>query len=298
MAFANFPISDSNWQQQQRIETSDIVQKGNTLTGKVSVTNYNIPFATKTSREHVIGGAVSFQVKVVTAMLSNGHMIVYNNLIFVQFLKRRQNDELNYTIKFTAPELHIQNKRFTSDDGTWHLIHENKRQQYTFEVSILLEVMSCINSFAVLHTDEELTDFELRGVDGSVHMHRAVMAASSPVLRRMLGGMWRETAEGCVDMPGTTRATLQDLKDYVYLGTLPESGLEELLLLSSYYMMPELEKRCVDKIVQNVTVESAFEVIEFAAKNKMTQLLLAVLDCVQSGTICVTAMRDHLQQAE
>ncbi|XP_022814107.1 uncharacterized protein LOC111347927 isoform X2 [Spodoptera litura] len=300
MAFANFSKADGNWQphSQQRIETTEVVQKNNSLTAKVSVTNYNIPFATKTSREYVIGGVVSFQIKVVTAMVSNGHTMVYNNLIFVQFLKRRQNDELTYSIKFAAPELHMRDKQFTSDDGMWHLVHENKRQQYTFEVSVLLEVMPRVNSFAILYDDEELTDFELRGVDGSVRMHRAVMAASSPVLRRMLGGMWREATEGCVDMPGTTRATLQDLKNYVYMRTLPDSGLEELLLLSSYYMMPELEKRCVDKIVQNITAGSAFEVIEFAAKNKMTQLMLAVLDCVQSGSICVTEMRDHLQQPE
>ncbi|KAH9631854.1 hypothetical protein HF086_014326 [Spodoptera exigua] len=286
----------NSYQSNLRIDITDVVLKGNSLVATVSVTNYNIPFVTKTSRELIIGGVVGFQVKVVTAMISNGHMTVYNNLVFVQFIKRRQNDELNYVLKLTATDLNIEDKRFTSDDGTWHLINENKRLQYTFQVNILLEVVPRVNSFASLHDDEELTDFELRGVDGSVHMHRAVLAAASPVLRRMLGGVWRETKEGFVDMPGTSRATLQDLKNYVYLRTLPETGLEELLLLSSYYMMPELEERCVDKLVQNVTAENAFEVIEFAAKNKMTQLMLAVLECVESGLVHVSEMRNHLQK--
>ncbi|XP_022814312.1 uncharacterized protein LOC111348060 isoform X1 [Spodoptera litura] len=282
------------------IDTSDVVINGNKLTANMTVNNYNIPYATKTSPEQVIGGVVGFQVKVVTALTDGQscNMTMYNNLVFVQFVKRRQNDELNYVLKLTVPELDIEDKRFTSDDGIWHLINENKRQNYTFNVTVQLEVVPRVNSFASLHDDEELTDFELRGTDGSVHMHRAVLAAASPVLRRMLGGVWRETEEGCAEMPGTTRVTLQDLKNYLYLRTLPDTGVEELLLLSSCYMMPELEKRCVDKLVQNITPEKTLEMIEFAAKNKMTQLMLAVLDCVQSSIVRVADMRNHLQQPE
>ncbi|XP_035434861.1 uncharacterized protein LOC118265783 isoform X2 [Spodoptera frugiperda] len=283
-----------------RIDITDVVINGNKLTAKVSVTNHHIPYVTKLCREQVIGGVVSFQIKVVTAITSDEHsrMTVYNNLVFVKFVKRRQNDELNYVMKLTSPELNVEDQRFTSDDGTWHLINESRRQQLAFDITVLLEVVPRVNSFACLYDDEELTDFEMRGMDGSVHVHRAVLAAASPVLRRMLGGVWRETAEGCADMSSTTRATLQDLKNYLYLRTLPDTGVEELLLLSACYMMPELEKRCVDKLVSNLTPQNTVEMIEFAAKNKMTQLMLAVLDCVQSSIVRVADMRDYLQQPE
>lgn len=280
------------------MEPRDVIQKGNSLNGKLSVTNYNTPFATKTSPEFLISGSAVFQVKLIAAQINNGHTNVYNNLIFVRFTKRRPDDDLTYTIKFTSNELGIVDKCFTSDDGTWHLIYENKKQQFTFDVAVQMEVAPCASSFASLHEDTELTDFELRGEDGSVHMHRAVLAAASPVLRRMLGGEWRETAEGHVEVPGTSTATLQNFKNYVYLHTLPESGLEELLLLSSYYMMPELEQRCVDKLVHNVTALNACDMIEFSAKHKVTRLLLAILECVQSGAINVNDMRDHFTRAE
>ncbi|KAF9803555.1 hypothetical protein SFRURICE_008710 [Spodoptera frugiperda] len=282
------------------IDITDVVINGNKLTAKVSVTNHHIPYVTKLCREQVIGGVVSFQIKVVTAITSDEHsrMTVYNNLVFVKFVKRRQNDELNYVMKLTSPELDVEDQRFTSDDGTWHLINESRRQQLAFDITVLLEVVPRVNSFACLYDDEELTDFEMRGMDGSVHVHRAVLAAASPVLRRMLGGVWRETAEGCADMTSTTRATLQHLKNYLYLRTLPDTGVEELLLLSACYMMPELEKRCVDKLVSNLTPQNTVEMIEFAAKNKMTQLMLAVLDCVQSSIVRVADMRDYLQQPE
>lgn len=275
------------------MEVKNAVQRGNTLQVRLGVTNYNTPFTTKTSPEYVISGSAIFQVKVIAAQVNNGHTNVYNNLLFIRFFKIHQDDDLTYAIKFSSSELGITNKNFISDDGTWHLIYDNKKQQYSFDVTVQMDIVPSASSFASLHEDMELTDFELRGEDGSVHMHRAVLAASSPVLRRMLGGTWRETTEGHVDVPGTSKATLQHLKDYVYLHTLPDSGLEQLLLLSSYYMMPDLEQKAVDKLVNSLTAENACDLLEFAAKHKVTRLLLAILECVQSGAVKVNEMRDH-----
>ncbi|CAH0401161.1 unnamed protein product [Chilo suppressalis] len=275
------------------MEVKDVIQRGNTLQAKFGVTNYNTPFATKTSPDYVISGTAVFQVKVIAAQVNNGHTNVYNNLIFVRFVKLRQDDDLTYTIKFSSNELGIVNKSFISDDGTWHLVHDNKRQQYSFDVTVHMDIVPSASSFAMLHEDTELTDFELRGEDGSIRMHRAVLAAASPVLRRMLGGTWREAAEGHVDVPGTSRATLQNLKDYIYLHILPNVGLEQLLLLASYYMMLDLEQKCVDKLVSMLTAENACDLLEFAAKHKVTRLLLAILECVQSGAVQVNEMRDH-----
>lgn len=280
------------------MEAKDVVQRGNLLQMKLGVTNYNTPFATKTSPEYVISGVAVFQARVIAAQVNNGHTNIYNNLIFVRFVKQRHDDDLTYTIKLSSTEFGIAAKTFTTDDGTWHLIHDNKRQQYTFDISVLMDIVPRASSFATLHEDTELTDFELRGEDGSVHMHRAVLAASSPVLRRMLGGTWRETTEGHVDVPGTSRITLQNLKDYVYLHRLPEMGLEQLLLLASYYMMPDLEQKCVDKLVNGLTAQNACELLEFAAKHKVTRLLLAILECVQSGAVKVYEMRDHFIRGE
>lgn len=280
------------------MEAKDVVQRGNLLQVKLGVTNYNTPFATKTSPEYVISGVAVFQARVIAAQVNNGHTNIYNNLIFVRFVKQRHDDDLTYTIKLSSTEFGIAAKTFTTDDGTWHLIHDNKRQQYTFDISVLMDIVPRASSFATLHEDTELTDFELRGEDGSVHMHRAVLAASSPVLRRMLGGTWRETTEGHVDVPGTSRITLQNLKDYVYLHRLPEMGLEQLLLLASYYMMPDLEQKCVDKLVNGLTAQNACELLEFAAKHKVTRLLLAILECVQSGAVKVYEMRDHFIRGE
>lgn len=280
------------------MEEKDLVHQGNLLQVKFAVTNYNTPFATKTSPEYVISGSAIFAVKVIAAQVNNGHTNVYNNLILIKFQKQRPDDELTYLLKLSSHEFGITNKTFISDDGTWHLVHDNKKQQYTFDVEILMDVIPSSGSFATLHSDMELTDIELRGEDGSIRIHRAVLATSSPVLRRMLAGSWRETTEGHVDVAGTSKATLQHLKDYIYLHILPDSGLEQLLLLASYYIMPDLEQKCVDKLVDNLTAQNSCELLEFAAKHKIIRLMLAILDNVQRGTVKVRDMRDYFLRGE
>ncbi|CAG5015131.1 unnamed protein product [Parnassius apollo] len=150
-----------------------------------------------------------------------------------------------------------------------------------------------VTSFETLYDDTELTDFELRAEDGSVKVHKEVLAASSPVLRRMLSGSWRETTEGHVDVPGTSVQTLQHFIDYIYTDTLPHTGLEQILLLGSYYMIPDLEQRCVNTLIKSLSAQNACDLLEFAVKHKVTGLVLAILDCVQSRRVQVTDMRQH-----
>ncbi|XP_045501630.1 speckle-type POZ protein-like isoform X3 [Colias croceus] len=218
----------------------------------------------------------------------------YRNLIFIKFVKRREEVNFKYNIEFTSRALKIINKNFTSDDRNWRLIYDDKRvSSYTIDVSIVMNILPPASAFASLHKDRDFIDFELRGEDGSVHMHKAVLAASSPVLHRMLGGTWKESTEGLVDVPGTTKTTLEAFKDYLYLHSLPDTGLEHLLLLASYYMMPDLEELCVHKLVDCLRAENACDLLEFAAKHKMTRLLIAILESVQNGEVSVEDMREH-----
>lgn len=280
------------------MKATDVVQLGNTLQVKFVVTNYNMPYSRMCSPEYIINSVALFQVQVIVSQVNNGHTNVYYNLIFVRFTKIRPNDDLTYTIKLTSNELSLSNKMFTADEGCYHLICELKKQQYTLDISVQMEIACHVNSFASLHDDDELTDFEMRGEDGSVHVHKVILAAASPVLRRMLCGKWRETTEGHVDIPGASRETLQNLKNYVYCHNLPDKGLKQLLLLASYYMMPALEQKCVDKLVKSLTAENAFELLEFASKNKVTQLLLSILESVQNKTIKVDDVREYVMREE
>lgn len=285
------------------MDSKNLLQHGNTLQVTLDVTFCKTPIETVVSPEYIINGSAIFQVKAFCVFHrdrsygigynNTNNSTTYNNMLFVRFVKLREGDDLTYTLKFNSKALGITNKSFFTNDDTWHLIYESKDPEYSFDVTVKIDIVPSIGPFVSLYEDTELSDFELKGEDGSVHTHRAVLAASSPVLSRMLSGTWRESKEGRVDVPGTSKMTLQHLKDYIYLHTLPETGLEQLLLTASYYMMPVLEQKCVDKLVNTMTVKTAFELLEFATKHKVERLVLAILECVQSGAVKVNDMRDH-----
>ncbi|CAG5015139.1 unnamed protein product [Parnassius apollo] len=264
----------------ERMQTSNLEQRGNKLQVICSLGNEIF----EESCSFSISGCATFQVRAINVENNN-------TLIFVRFFKNCQEDGLTYSITLSSDILSIVKKTLVSDDGTWHLIKEGNLLP-DLDISIVMDTVH-VSSFEALYNDTELTDFELRGEDGSVKVHKAVLAASSNVLRRMLSGSWRETTEGRVDVPGTSVQTLQQFKDYIYLRTLPDTGLEQILLLASYYMIPSLEQKCVNKLMSSLKAQNACDQLEFAVKHKLTRLVLAIFDCVQSGQVDVTEMRQH-----
>ncbi|XP_026319271.1 uncharacterized protein LOC113229806 [Hyposmocoma kahamanoa] len=184
-----------------------------------------------------------------------------------------------------------------SDLGVTGKVLKNFARQYTNIISlrnvnaVLLVALdeNCIkrNPFASLRSDTSLTDFELRCEQGSVPVHRVVLAISSPVLKTFLEGENNWLENSWYRFAKTDLSTLQHLKDYIYMGVLPDDGLENLLLLASCYMMDDLKNECISKILANVTPENALEICEFSIVNKMTKLFLGFLKIVQDGTVKV-----------
>lgn len=282
-----------------------MVQRGNTFQVHFTIFTHNNTPVKNSPVFAIMSGAVAFQARIISSQPENQNSTVFggsnyksaSNFFLVRFFKQYPEDnELTYTIKLACPEFSITDKRLATDDSTWYLIHEVKNisnaMQYSFSIQLIVDVTNIVN-FASLHDDEELLDFELRGEGGVVRFHKAVLAASSPVFRRMLCGTWKEVTEGHVDLSGTSQSTLQNLKNYLYLGTLPATGLEQLLLVALYYMIPQLEQKCVDKLVQELTAQNACYYLEFATGNKVTRLLLAILDAVQNGEVQVKDIRNH-----
>ncbi|CAK1584251.1 unnamed protein product [Parnassius mnemosyne] len=235
----------------------------------------------------MISGCTTFQVKVLEVKMQSSHTAMCH--ILVRFFKNCPKDNNTYSITLSSSKLSIAEKSFLSDDGTWHLIKEID-QVLAFDISVVMDTVH-ISSFEALYDDTELADFELRGEDGSVKVHKAVLAASSHVLKRMLSGSWRETKEGHVDVPGTSAQPLQHFKDYIYLRKLPNTGLEQVLLLASYYMIPQLEQKCVNKLVNSLTAQKTCDLLELAMKHKVNRLILAILEWVQNRGVEVKDMR-------
>ncbi|XP_047996923.1 uncharacterized protein LOC125234639 [Leguminivora glycinivorella] len=127
-----------------------------------------------------------------------------------------------------------------------------------------------------LYNDVDFTDFHLVSDDGSVAVHRAHLAAHSDVFKAMLSREWKEKTEGKVQIKGVTLQTLLHLKRYMYLGTLPEEGLQPLLLIASYYLIDDLKATCISSLVHMAKPGDWFSLFEFASENNIPELLCAI----------------------
>ncbi|XP_063540510.1 uncharacterized protein LOC134749499 [Cydia strobilella] len=135
-----------------------------------------------------------------------------------------------------------------------------------------------INTMSLeLYTDTEFTDFYLSTGEDKVAVHKAFLIAHSDVFKAMLRGKWKETDHDEIKIQGATVETLQQLKDYMYMGTVPEVGLRPLLLVARTYMMEDLEKHCIRKLAEKATSKDLFSLIEFACDNQIPELPFALL---------------------
>ncbi|KAI5632796.1 BTB/POZ domain-containing protein [Phthorimaea operculella] len=183
-----------------------------------------------------------------------------------------------------------------SDNEIWQVVHESAGLISEFDLKFVLDFSrsTCPSSgFSFLEDDTELTDFELRGVDGSVHVHKAVLAGFSPVMKTMLNGQWKETKEGAIEIPNTSKETLQHLKDYMYKQRIPATGVEKLAALASCYLMSDLEDRCTIQLLSTLSSTNLTDLLSFSVKHNMEKLMLAILENVQNGVVKVDDMKER-----
>lgn len=154
---------------------------------------------------------------------------------------------------------------------------------YRLEVDIGVCVLE--SPLLKLYNDNVFTDFHLSSSEGSIAVHKACLAAHSDMFRTMFGGEWKETVESRVEPNGVTLQTLQHLKDYLYLGSLPEQGLRELLLLAMWYMIDSLKAQCIISLANRVTKDDLFDLLEFARNNEIPELTLAITQLTPKGVI-------------
>ncbi|XP_048003185.1 uncharacterized protein LOC125239615 [Leguminivora glycinivorella] len=147
---------------------------------------------------------------------------------------------------------------------------------YTFDINFTVDVSTqedLLNVYSELYQEIEFTDFKLRATDGTVPVHKSILFIHSEMFRAMLKGQWRETGEASIDMVGVTVQTLQHLKEYMYLGTIPNTGLEPLLLLARRCLMDKLAAGCIKKLIKNVTPASFNALFDLAFQNNIPELM-------------------------
>ncbi|XP_063390932.1 TD and POZ domain-containing protein 1-like [Cydia fagiglandana] len=226
------------------------------------------------------------------------------NIVDIQFLlKQHEDNEIDYYISAKKVEsastsnLKIKIQRACGDTHTCHFTcrdhwsqwqsigtgSSNDSKRYLDLYCTVSITSNRINEVTIsLHEDKHLTDFQLSTTDGNVAVHKAVLAANSPVFKTMLSGEWKETTEGCLQVKGVTLRTLNHLKNYMYLGVMPDSecDIRSLLLVAHCYLIDSLKKECIINLAQSVTSENLYKLLEFSTLNRIPELTYAILEAV------------------
>ncbi|XP_063624662.1 RCC1 and BTB domain-containing protein 1-like [Cydia splendana] len=176
-------------------------------------------------------------------------------------------------------------KQFICTD-TWTDWVELGKGQLTFkdpcytldDIEVLFTVTkSGAVSFADLYDDTDIIDFNLSLEDNKVPVHKACLAAHSNKFKNMFTSVWKDINEGCVEIKGATHQTLQYIKDYMYLGRLPDVDVRPMLLFAIQYSMSNLKADCITKLVETVEFYSLYSLLEFACENNIPELTFALM---------------------
>eukprot|EP00929_Paragymnodinium_shiwhaense_P117149 TRINITY_DN8740_c0_g1_i1.p1 TRINITY_DN8740_c0_g1~~TRINITY_DN8740_c0_g1_i1.p1 ORF type:complete len:710 (+),score=128.83 TRINITY_DN8740_c0_g1_i1:110-2239(+) len=142
-------------------------------------------------------------------------------------------------------------------------------------------------NFAALRTDpvlQELCDLTLLVPPQlRIRVHRCVIMARSPMLRRMLTSSFKESVAGEVELAeltGMSKDAVELVVSYMYKGSLglPVELAAEVLHAADVLMMPILRSLCEDLLSQYVDLESVAELLRIADSYRCERLLRRCVD--------------------
>lgn len=256
-------------------------------------------FTSGGSEKYVMDGIASFQVWLVknpclrTTITFGGNSDTNSSgqrvYIFVKFIEITKCTPI--CIKFSSVALGIKDLCISAD-SIWHLITDKYVTISEFSVYFTVEIQNNhkdkLNS---LYLASDSGDFELRADDGSVRVHKFMLAAISPVFETMLQGDWKETKNGYVHLEGMSKASLQEFKQYIYFNTLPTTVSKETMIIANRYEIPDMETISIKNLIANMKAENVCDLLEFAVTHKYDRLRKVILERVQKGFIQVDKMR-------
>ncbi|GFT38803.1 speckle-type POZ protein-like [Nephila pilipes] len=154
------------------------------------------------------------------------------------------------------------NTKFISDDHTVEM-----PQNFCYYGRLATDMMQFLNS-------EFLSDFSIISKDGrEFKVHGAILAARSPVFRRMMHHNVRETITGRIEIDDIDSATLQLMILYIYTGMTKRLDLRESIHLyaaADKYFIDSLKLKCVLYILFNIIPRNKLHALISPRSHKKT----------------------------
>lgn len=123
------------------------------------------------------------------------------------------------------------------------------------------------SNFHRLFESESFSDATLIVEGKEFRIHRALLAARSPVFARMFESDMEEKRSGCVRIEDASSTVMKQALYYIYTGKIDDLTLThapELYSVADKYEIMDLKSRCSEFMVKNLDAESACEILIIA----------------------------------
>ena len=151
---------------------------------------------------------------------------------------------------------------------------------------------SLLNSFKKMLENRELCDVILTVGMKQFHVHKVILAASSPYFQAMFTSALQESAQKEIDLKGTNAETVETLINCVYESTLTITveNATSVLALAAQWQMEKVVEVCGTFIGKHLDIENCLEMLIFADAHGCDVLKKAATDVsiVDFSGVCQT----------
>ena len=151
----------------------------------------------------------------------------------------------------------------------------------------------------------KMSDLILSVEGQKLHVHKAILAISSPVFIAMLSSNFREKNEAEIPLPGKKVEEIKDLLRAIYPceHVITRHNCNSLLKLSCEYQMDQLKKRCEKFVLDTYketmdtcsSKEKCEEALHFVLMSQQYQLSEKVVQCCMSKFVSQQASWENLK---
>lgn len=143
----------------------------------------------------------------------------------------------------------------------------------------------------------ELSDVILLVEGQQFHVHRAILAMSSPVFSRMFSGDFKEKNAGEIPLPGKKADEIREMLLAIYptsWKSVNENNCYFLIALAQEYQMKKLTEKCEGYLLKAVKKKQGVHVLETLAVAQSYALERVVVECINiTQSVSLKELKDH-----
>ena len=139
---------------------------------------------------------------------------------------------------------------------------------------------SLLNSFKMLLENRKLCDVILTVGMKQFHVHKVILAISSPYFEAMFTSALQESAQREINLKGTNADTVETLINCMYESslTITVKNATSVLALAAQWQMEKVVEACGKFITQHLDIENCLEMFIFADVHGCDVLKKATID--------------------